>query len=169
MRINVSKNLSLLKYCIPCGAKCCKTGKLIGSPVLSKDETLNIKEIAKGHIKEVLSPTGEKYYILLEQEGANRCFFLTEKNKCKIQKVKPLDCLCYPVKAVYNDGKEIRFIIDKNCPAARHLGNEFIEEAKLIALRSIKRFGRQTYHHWLHNNVGWAEKATELEESLENF
>ena len=150
----MNKNLSLLNFCIPCKAKCCKTGKLIGSPILSKDE---IDKIGRNeNLQEITSPTGEKYFIIKEYKGTKKCFFLSEGNECKIQDKKPLDCLCYPIKAVYSEDK-IVFITDQNCPAAKNLSKEFIERAREIALKSIKRFDKETYEHWLNNNVGWAK------------
>ncbi|MFH1290324.1 MAG: hypothetical protein ABIH92_02855 [Nanoarchaeota archaeon] len=160
------ENLSLLKHCIPCKAKCCKTGKLIGTPILSEDEASKVKKMADEHIKEVTSPTGEKYYTILEQKGTQRCVFLTDKNKCRIQDIKPLDCLCYPIKAVHA-GDAIKFIIDKDCPASKHLSKEFIEDAKKTALKSIKRFDKQTYQHWLDDYIGWVKNSgVELEQFL---
>jgi len=153
------RNLSLLKYCIPCKARCCIIGRFIGSPILSQEEAAKIKAVSRGHLKKVLSPTKFFYYILVERKNTNRCFFLTKENKCRIQKMKPLDCLCYPIKAVYKNNGSIKFITDEKCPAIEHLGNEFVKKAKVVALRSIKRFDKETYLHWLDNNVGWIKKT----------
>lgn len=155
------EKLSLLGYCIPCKAKCCMEGKLIGSPILSKDEVLKIKKIYKGSIEEVVTPLKKKYYIIKEKKGTNICYFLIDEYKCKIQNLKPLDCLCYPIKAVY-DKESIKFVIDTNCPASKHLNKRFIEDAKIIALRSIKRFDKDTYEHWLNNYIGWVKQSIEL-------
>ncbi|MBI5347310.1 MAG: hypothetical protein HZB66_01730 [Candidatus Aenigmarchaeota archaeon] len=152
----MNQNLSLLEYCIPCKAKCCKTSSLIGSPILSYDEAFKIKKISSEAIKEITIPKGKKYYVIEEQKGTNKCFFLTNENNCRIQYTKPLDCLCYPIKAVYN--KTIKFVIDDNCPAAKHLTNDFITNAKSVALESIKRFDEQTCDHWLENFDIWASK-----------
>jgi Fe-S-cluster containining protein len=149
------ENLSLLKYCIPCNAKCCKTGKLIGSPILDEEES---KEIGKENVQEIITPKGKKYWILKERKENSNCRFLTKDNKCLIQNIKPLDCLCYPIKAVYNKNKII-FINDKDCLAHNKLNKEFIKEAKKIAIKSIKRFDKETYNHWLDNYVGWIKST----------
>lgn len=156
------RNLSLLKYCIPCKARCCRTGRLIGSPILSQEEAVRIKAVSRGHLKKILSPTKKIYYILAERKGTNRCFFLAEGSKCKIQKAKPLDCLCYPIKAVYKSDGSIKFITDEKCPAAERLSSEFIKKAKMTALESIRRFDKKTYLHWLDNNVGWVKEGKEI-------
>jgi len=152
------EKLSLLKYCIPCKAKCCKTGRLIGSPILSRGEISRIEKTANRRFKKITSPAGEDYFIIREQKRTKRCFFLTEENKCYIQNKKPLDCLCYPVKAIY-DNHSIKFMIDNKCPAARHLSKKFLKNAKITALKSIKRFNKLTYEHWLDNYVGWVKIA----------
>lgn len=148
--------LSLREHCIPCESKCCKTGDSIASPILSEDEALNIKE----SLKKIVFSGGE-YYLIEEQEGTNRCAFLTEKGECQIQDKKPLDCLCYPIKAVY-DGKEIVYVVDINCPGAEHLTPKFIEKAKEVALESISRFSRETYEHWINNHEIWARDAVRI-------
>lgn len=152
----MKKDLSLLDYCIPCKATCCRISDLIGSPILSEDEASKIEKIAKGSTKKIKSPTGQGYYVLRETKD-NKCPLLTKENKCKAQKEKPLDCLCYPIKAVYRENF-IDFILDSNCPASEHLTEEFIQSAKILALDSINRFDKQTYNHWLENNVGWIKK-----------
>ncbi|MDD5254072.1 MAG: hypothetical protein PHG05_03120 [Candidatus Nanoarchaeia archaeon] len=155
--MNQNNKVSLIDYCIPCKARCCKTGKLIGSPILSNKEA---GRIGKNNLKKVKFPKGE-YWVIKEQQSTNRCFFLNKQNKCKLQNLKPLDCLCYPIKAVYEKDL-IRFITDSDCPASSFLNKEFIRESKKIAIKSIKRFDRETYQHWLDNYVGWVRKTIKL-------
>jgi len=149
--------LSLLDYCIKCEARCCKTGEYIGSPILSEDEAKSIKS----NLEEVVSPTGQKYWIITEKDRTNECSFLTEEKRCGIQNIKPLDCLCYPIKAVYEQGL-VKFVVDSDCLGSEKLGDQFIENAKEIAIQSIMRFDPKTYQHWLDNNIGWVKKAEEL-------
>ena len=147
------RNLSLLEYCIPCKSKCCKVGKFFGSPILDKKE---IKGIEK-YVKEVRLKSRKNYFILKDGKR-NNCIFLIN-NKCKIQKRKPLDCLCYPIKAVYS-GKKMIYIMDKSCPASKFLDKRYLNDAKKIALKSIKRFDKETYNHWIKKNVGWVKKTS---------
>jgi Fe-S-cluster containining protein len=162
--IKNEKIFSDFEHCFNCKAKCCKTGNLIGSPILSESEALEAKKISKDSVKNITLPIGKSYFILAEQEGTNRCPFLTRNNKCQIQNLKPLDCRCYPIKAIYNINNSIKFIIDRHCPATPHLSKKFTKEAKKIALESINRFDREIYNHWLKNNVGWVnDNIIELE------
>ncbi len=149
--------LSLLKFCRPCNAKCCKTGKLIGSPIISIEESKKLSDEEKTHLRTVISPTKKEYFVIKKQTNSNKCFFLSEDNTCRIQNVKPMDCLCYPIKAIILNNK-IDFIVDPDCPASPHLSKEFITKAKQIALESLKRFDKETYNHWLDNYVGWAKE-----------
>lgn len=156
------KDLSLLGYCIECGSRCCKVGKSIGSPILSAEEAERIRNVAEGCLKEVRTSNGI-YFVIKGKEGTNECHFLTNENKCSIQNHKPMDCLCYPVKAVYLAEGSIKFIIDRDCPASAKIGHEFIEKAKSVAMKSIRRFEKDTYNHWLKNNVGWIENGKEID------
>lgn len=154
--------LSLLKYCKECGAKCCITKEFFGTPILSEEEVSRIQKFTdKGCFTKVISPVDETYYIIQEQEGTKRCAFLTEENLCFIQAVKPLDCLCYPVKAIWK-ADLIMFVIDEQCPAASHRTVEFTLKAVKMACKSLRRFDAETYEHWLVNHIGWLEKATPL-------
>ncbi len=148
------KRLSLIEYCIPCKSKCCKVGKFFGSPILDLKEANKIKN----YVQEVKLKSGKKYFILKEGKKGNNCIFLIN-HKCKIQNKKPLDCLCYPLKAVYSKNKVV-YIIDKNCSTSKFIDKKFIKDAKKIALKSIKRFDKETYDHWLKNNVGWVKKTS---------
>jgi len=144
-----------LSHCLPCEATCCKVSDSIGSPILSEDEASKIEKISKRSTRKVESPTGQEYYTLLEREDG-KCYLLTRRNRCRAQKAKPLDCLSYPIKAVYGENS-VEFILDPNCPASEHLTEEFIQSAKIVALDSMARFDSKTYNHWLENNVGWVK------------
>lgn len=154
----MSEKLSLLEYCIPCNSTCCKHSDSIGTPILDKKEHDKIINFdSKGDIKNVKVENGEEYYVILGDKKGN-CSYLNEEGRCRIQKVKPLDCLVYPIKALY--GRDFyKFVIDSNCPASSHLTEEFIEEARRLSIISIKRFSKTVYAHWLKNNVGWVEKS----------
>ncbi len=150
--------LSLLQDCIPCESTCCKHSDSIGSPILDRKEVSNISEIKKGGIMRVSIKGEVPYHVILEGEDREGCHFLSEEGTCQIQEAKPLDCLSYPIKAVYN-GDSIDFLIDADCPASRLLTPEFIEEAKRISIGSLGRFSKKIYNHWLENSVGWIKKG----------
>jgi|FLOH01.1.fsa_nt_gi Fe-S-cluster containining protein len=157
--------LSLLKFCMPCNSKCCKTGKLIGSPIISIEEAKKLNKEEKKRLEKVISPTNQEYYIIREQKNSNRCSFLSKDNTCTIQEKKPMDCLCYPIKAIY-ESANINFIIDTDCPAHQQLSEKFVIHSKKVALKSLKRFDKETYKHWLDNYVGWVENKTLLSNFL---
>ncbi|MBM3303709.1 MAG: hypothetical protein FJY76_01320 [Candidatus Aenigmarchaeota archaeon] len=141
---------------MPCEARCCKTSKLIGSPILSENE---VKAIGKSYshvFKKVILPSGKSYYVI-KHRGGGRCFFLSSKGRCIIQDRKPLDCLCYPLKYVYS-GRGMQLVIDEGCPAAAKLDNKFVEDAKTTAMKLIKNFDKSTYIHWLNNYAYWCKK-----------
>jgi len=150
----MKSKLSLHKFCVPCNSKCCKDVGGIGSPILTKKERDEYEKIKKSSTKELGSPTGKEYYLLEIKPGTNHCIFLSDKGKCEIQNIKPMDCACYPIKAVYK-GDEIIFILDSDCPASGHLTEEFVSHAKIVASDSIKRFDKETFQHWLDNYIGW--------------
>jgi Fe-S-cluster containining protein len=154
MLVRKMGDLSLIKYRIPCKSKCCKVGKFFGSPILDYKEAKKIKD----YVKEIKLKSGKTYFILKEGKKGQDCIFLKD-GKCKIEKNKPLDCLCYPVKAIYSKDK-IVYVLDKACPVSKGLDKNFIKDSKKVALKSIKRFDKETYNHWLKNNVGWVRKTS---------
>ena len=149
------KEVSLHEFCKGCKSKCCKHVGGIGSPILDKKERDLCENRLKDSTKKVITPNGKIYYLI--KEINQNCIFLKDNGDCKIQDVKPLDCLCYPIKAIYSKDKII-FVVDANCPAQKKLDKNFIKKAKEIALISIKRFDKKTFGHWLKNHVGWVKR-----------
>jgi len=150
------EKLSLLKYCQKCGATCCKASSTIGAPIISEEEATQIRKLFGGKVlKLIKSPSGEVYY--LPNDTDNVCTFL-KNNQCILHEhgCKPLDCQCYPIKAIYKEDKII-YITDTDCPAFPRLTEDFIELAKIVALKSIKRFKPETYKHWLESYIGWVK------------
>jgi len=165
----MAEELSLREYCIPCKSKCCQTGDSIASPILDHEEVRAIYDKTQQDVfREVTTPSGV-YYLIREQEGTNRCAFLTPENKCRIQDTKPLDCLCYPIKAAYDYYGGICFVIDEDCSAAKHLTSEFIKKAKEIALKSLLRFNKGVYQHWIDNQELWVKGAARLDDFLDRL
>lgn len=147
-------NLSLFDFCIPCGAKCCKSENSAGSPILSESEVKKIEAFCKkkfgkksSAFKKVVA--GKDDYYIFAKFNENACPFLNSGCSCRIQEVKPLDCAAYPLKAIYSKENKVKFIIDPSCPAVNDLSKEFLEESKIIAIESLKRFSPGVYLHWL--------------------
>jgi len=103
---------------------------------------------------------GEVYYTI--RDCCNQCYFIVSDGRCLIQNIKPLDDLCYPIKAIYDEVGGIIFVVDTFCPAHDKLTPEFIAEAKNVALKSIQRFSRATYEHWLQRHIGWITKTAKM-------
>lgn len=151
-----SSKLSLLSFCIPCGAKCCKPTSANASPILSREEVEKIenfcvKEFGKksGAFKEVFFGKGS-YFVFGEIKN-NRCTFLNSKNQCTIHTVKPLACLAYPFKAIYSQNGDVEFILDDSCPASSTISEEFTKRAKKLALKSLSLFSKEVYNNWFGN------------------
>lgn len=164
--------LSLKRYCEPCGSTCCRHGEAYGAPIISEQEKESIgrfyeEEYGKdADLFERIVIGTEYYYIVKEING--RCYSLDEQsNDCIIQETKPLDCLIYPLKAIYQ-GNEKVLVIDTQCPASLHLSPEFIEAASSLAMKSIGMFSQEAYQHWMRNNISWVQpgRARRLEEWL---
>ncbi|MBU1199596.1 MAG: hypothetical protein KKF46_01605 [Nanoarchaeota archaeon] len=164
MRIN--KILSLKEYCNPCKAKCCKVSDKIGFSIISEEEKQEITEYyTKKYYKNPAcfekKNFGNEHYYVIKYTEKRLCYFLDDKNKCMIQKVKPLDCAIYPIKAVYGK-KDIKLVIDPCCPASKELSQEFIEKAIEQSIASIKRFKPEVYNNWLEKHIGWVKKSKRL-------
>jgi Fe-S-cluster containining protein len=155
------ETLSLLEHCQKCNSKCCKASVGIGMPILSeKEASLMIFLWSKEMIQEVMGPSGEKYWVPRVHPSTNTCIFL-KGDKCQAQTYKPMDCQCYPVKAIHQ-GEKIVYVIDQDCPAVADLSPEFFEQTKKIAAHSLARFRPETYAHWLKNYIGWVKKSGKI-------
>jgi Fe-S-cluster containining protein len=155
------ESLSLFAHCQKCASNCCKASSTIGAPILSKNEADIISAFwGKGVLNSILSPENEMYWLPKDQPQTNVCIFLKD-NKCQIQTYKPMDCLCYPIKAIYQ-GSKIIFVADRDCAALPGLTDDFIIKAKKIALISIQRFHRETYQHWLDHFIGWVRNSAKI-------
>ena len=155
------ESLSLFEHCQKCASSCCKASSTIGAPILSKTEAEIIIGLwGEEVLNSIISPVGETYWLPKDQPDTNVCIFLKD-NKCQIQTYKPMDCLCYPIKAIY-EGPEIIFVADGECSAFASLTDDFISKAKKIALISIQRFQPETYLHWLENYIGWVNRSTKI-------
>ena len=164
--------LSLKKYCDPCGATCCRHGEAYGAPIISEPEKESISRFYRekygkdADLFERIVIGTEHYYIVKEIDG--RCYSLDEQfNDCTIQQAKPLDCLIYPLKAIYQ-GNEKVLVIDTQCPASPHLTSEWIERASILAMISIGMFSQKAFQHWMDHNISWVQpgRARRLEEWL---
>ncbi|MFH1978334.1 MAG: hypothetical protein ABIJ92_03345 [Candidatus Aenigmatarchaeota archaeon] len=156
----MNEDISLIDHCVPCEAKCCQSRKAVGVPILSEEEALIFKEKFGVKLKKEETPNGV-YYVFQDWLENKKCPFLTSKHTCKTQEMKPLDCLAYPLIGIPQNGS-VRFLIDPDCPAVKHLDQEYIEKVKMISLQSLRRFPEETYKHWLDNYIGWIKEGKEV-------
>lgn len=112
----MKNNLSLLKHCLVCKAKCCK----YGSPFLLESEKNRILDKTKKYVFEKING----YYIIPQEP----CPFL-KGNRCSIEEIKPIGCRAWPMGFKIKNNKII-FVIDESCPAVSHLTYDFINSAK---------------------------------------
>lgn len=148
---------SLRASCLNCRVNCCQKGHW-QSPILDRLEVDGIvslfgEEVRNG-FKEVLLKTNKKYFII-DSKSNGDCFFYN-RGLCLIQEKKPIDCACYPIKAI-NSNSGFIFVLDSSCPASKVLTSEFIKNAKNLALESVKRFDKDTYDHWLKHTLHWVK------------
>jgi len=155
------ESLSLFAHCQKCESNCCKSSSTIGAPILSEEEARTIRAFwGEKVIKPIKTPYGETYWLPEDQPDTNVCIFL-KNNRCSIETHKPMDCLCYPIKAIYQS-RRIIFVADGDCLALANLSEDFIKKAKRVAILSIQRFKPKTYQHWLDNFIGWVKKSAKI-------
>jgi len=148
--------LSLLEHCQKCDTKCCEASTILSE----KEANLMIFLWGKEFLIQHTGPSGEKYWIPNDHPGTSTCIFLKD-GKCQAQSYKPLNCRCYPLKAILQ-GEKIVFVVDETCPAAAYLSPQFLEQAKKAAKFSLSRFRPETFKHWLANHIGWVAKSAKI-------
>lgn len=112
------REMSLLSYCVPCGAWCC-----VGRTLCTEEERNRIVEIS-GHDPFIQ----ENFYYYLER---GTCPLLKD-GLCSVQEVKPFVCLIFPFFPVVAGG-EVWLYCASECPAAPYLTSKFIENARMLA------------------------------------
>ena len=94
-----------LKICQKCKAGCCN----LCGPDFSESE---MKRVLKAGFPDYFIKVGKNHYEVKSKKG--RCPYLLKDNACKIEKVKPLMCLSWPVVPVYESGKRKIYFVE--CP-----------------------------------------------------
>ena len=151
--------LSLLKYCLKCGSKCCKES----SPILTRRECYRIIKKTKKDYFYKIGFREENYYIIgnnsngsLRDTNKDPCPFLNNAGKCNIQNIKPLDCRAYPFRVVVDQKGTLNWHVHSGfCPAVGYLDIDFINTAKNIAIQSANRFSPLCYKDWIKKYSSW--------------
>ncbi|RLJ00472.1 MAG: hypothetical protein DRP03_00060 [Candidatus Aenigmatarchaeota archaeon] len=118
----MGSNLSLSEFCFKykCSHICCNR------PVVLEEEKVRITKylgLSSFATRRLFKKRG-KYYVI----DKSPCPFLKE-GKCSIEPIKPINCRIYPLVIMIKNNKPSWHISD-DCPAAEHLDEEFIKNAK---------------------------------------
>jgi len=116
------KSAKFLDVCKECKAYCCKAG---GPKVSKKDRD----KILKAGFKDCFVEVSNEVYAVKTKNDI--CPYLKRDYSCEIQKVKPGDCMAWPVIPGYKNSE--RFYMVAKCPLYAHLSKKAIEKAKLEA------------------------------------
>ncbi|MFH1500548.1 MAG: YkgJ family cysteine cluster protein [archaeon] len=93
-----------LKACQECKGKCCK----MGGPDFSKAE---MEKVLKAGHKNFFVKVSGNHYELKSKGGV--CPYLKNNFSCKIHKVRPLMCICWPAVPILN-GKKKLYMVECN-------------------------------------------------------
>ena len=119
-------DLSLWEYCKDCGT-CCEH-----CLVVSAEERQALVELTG------LDPFKPREGVFLADFQGSHCPFRDEGGRCKVQEIKPLECLTWPLTQVLENGQRV-LVVDVNCPAKDKLSPAFIKKAKeLLAGRTLE-------------------------------
>ena len=144
------KDMSLLQHCRACGSRCCieKTG---GPRFTLKERTLIEGRFGKGSLVE-----GKGYFV--PKKRGDRCGFI-EEGLCALEGIKPVDCRIFPLDPIFDAKGQIDFVIDVNCPAAKHLSADFIAEAIRLGIGWMSETEVEAFrHYWSRHKVANPEQ-----------
>jgi len=116
-----------LEICKKCEAKCCK----MGGPNFTEKE---MRSVLKEGYKNYFYKVRKGIYELKSKKAI--CPYLKKDNSCKIHKIKPLLCLCWPVFPKFKGKNKSYIIID--CPMTKILSKKEIKNCKKEASKVSK-------------------------------
>jgi Fe-S-cluster containining protein len=131
----MNSNQRLLICSERCGGKCCRSTP----PALTSEDIVKINEyISNDEWIRIIGDSTKESYAVEKRNKTNDCFFLTEKNRCKIYDIKPLDCKLFPIfikiKENNTDSYKVKWLV-WHCPLTEEIGVEkLLKEAKEIIL-----------------------------------
>ena len=135
------KSEVFLEACQKCKAACCK----LGGPDFSKKE---MKQTLKAGFPNHFVKISKNHYELRCKKGV--CPYLNKDYSCKIHKVKPLMCLCWPIGVDLEKNKKTLYLF--KCPITKLLSKEAIKEFKKEAAKLPNEMLREA----------WCEGKTKL-------
>lgn len=125
---------NILNVCQKCKAECCK----MGGPDFTEKE---MKRVLKTKFKNCFVEINKNHYELKSKRGI--CPYLRKNFSCKIHKVRPLMCKCWPVYLRFRENK--RMFILAECPLTPLLPKKEIEEMKKQAIRIPKELVKTSF------------------------
>ncbi len=131
------KGVNFLRECTRCGHKCCQK-----TPFFYK---IDIDLIKKKYNNLQFEKKAKNIYIL-KGHKSSPCFFF-DNGMCRLQEIKPLNCVAFPlIYKIIKNKSQIKWHLDKKCPAAPKVSKKFIDEGIKIYLKEIKKFASISRH-----------------------
>lgn len=150
--ISTRKKMSLLGICSTCN--CCKSG----SPIVSDVEReCIITQTGNDYFTKVKTKNEESYFIIgknknggLRDLSKDLCPYFSQEKKCTIQEVKPLDCVLYPIKPVYESLCVNPYVVvDTRCSASEKLSIEFYTISSGLVKKFLNQFTPSQLEHYI--------------------
>jgi Fe-S-cluster containining protein len=94
-----------------------------------------MKKVLKSGYKNYFFEVKDNIYELKSKRGI--CPYLTKNNSCKIHKIKPILCLCWPVFPNFRKKKKEYILIE--CPMTKILSKREIEKCRKEASKISKK------------------------------
>ena len=114
--------------CKKCGGKCCRTWVFVNSKEFQELQ----------HVKHFrIERKGAGYMLYHDRE----CPFLT-KDGCSIPDSKPLDCISYPLRFLYNKGKT-EFYEGEDCPFLNKIPKKWLLETEKLTRNELKKWTKK--------------------------
>lgn len=116
-----------LNVCQKCKATCCK----MGGPDFSEKE---MRRVLNSGFKNYFVKINKNHYELKCKKGI--CPYLKKYYSCKIHKIKPLMCICWPICVDIKNEKSVFSLAI--CPLTKLLSKSEIEKCKKEAMKIPK-------------------------------
>jgi len=129
------KAQKFLEVCKKCKATCCKMG---GSDFSRKE----MQKVIRAGFKNNFVKINNNHYELKSKKGI--CPYLAKDNSCKIHKIKPLMCTCWPVCIDLINGKK-RFYL-AYCPMTKLLSKDEIKKCEKEARKMPNAMLEESFH-----------------------
>lgn len=145
--------MSFYNYCKKCKhSDCCSVPFFAFVSNIEKEKILKYLKSIKSSIKDevlfenfkVAGLNGEHFY-KISKKNNGKCIFLRNNKSCLIQKIKPLDCILWPLTFDYMQKTKEIIIYIGNCFSINEMKrmkilNNWIQDQKSLLLSRIKEY-----------------------------